>query len=422
MRRVILLGAVILTAAFGCVSSSDAYLLRILDDQAKAKALTDEGVQEYQLQLITKGDLSKIAEVREYFVVALSYDPDNVLAAQYRDLVDNFKAKRLRDKLKEANRYLAKAKRTMDEDYSLCVAVQATVSIDPSDASVTKLVQDTAKIRENLVDTFLTRVKAALAKITSTTPVATQESLYQDSFLNASRAIAVDPQNGAALSQMNAIKAELAKMYARHLDSANSLIKAGKYDTAKNEVNVLLNLNKKLGTEYDAQTRAVNYSLNYQWANNLFSRKDYAQAGVKVNAALSAQRTDEALALKKKITDIRSGVVAQESFETALKDIDSLLTQGQSDLGALLSAGNKLNALDKTTSDSDKQDQIDARRASLTSALKAYYDQAVGFYRSEDYKSAIDILQIIVQINVNYEQAADYLDKANAKQKLLDQY
>ena len=43
-------------------------------------------------------------------------------------------------------------------------------------------------------------------------------------------------------------------------------------------------------------------------------------------------------------------------------------------------------------------------------------------YRDENFKDAIDLLQTIVSVDVGYEQAADYLDKATAKEKLVEQY
>ena len=42
-------------------------------------------------------------------------------------------------------------------------------------------------------------------------------------------------------------------------------------------------------------------------------------------------------------------------------------------------------------------------------------------YRDEDFKTAIELLQTVVGVQVDYEQAGDYLDKARSKQKVLDQ-
>jgi hypothetical protein len=66
--------------------------------------------------------------------------------------------------------------------------------------------------------------------------------------------------------------------------------------------------------------------------------------------------------------------------------------------------------------------QLDDRNEKIIESLKDLYDKGVDAYRSEDFKTAIDLLQTVVAIQVDYEQASDYLDKARSKQKLLDQY
>ena len=106
-------------AVSGCASVQDTFLLEKLDGQAKARALVDEGVQQYHDQLIRKGDLSKVAAVREYFTMALRDDPQNILALRYRDLVDNFRSSQLSRALKEAEAYFTQQKRRDEEDYAM---------------------------------------------------------------------------------------------------------------------------------------------------------------------------------------------------------------------------------------------------------------------------------------------------------------
>jgi hypothetical protein len=436
IRTILFSSAVACLFLVGCVSTSDDFLLRSLDDQAKAKALVDQGIAEYQLQLVKREDYTKIAVVRQYFVVALSYDPDNLLANQYRDLVDNFKTTRLRDKLKEANTYLAKVNRKEDENYAMCLAVQAVYRIDPSNAAVVKLVNDTAPMRQTLASTYLSRARASLAKMTTTTPVATQDALYLDAFQNITKLVAIDPQNSDAKALLSTLKIELGKIFTRHSDTLRTLIAAAKFDNGKTEVAYLTDINRKLGGTFDAQLKTAGYSLYYQWARNLVSRKDYTQADAKLTTAISFSRTDEALALKKSIADAvgrnarttaqatqaASQAAQAASFDSALQEIDGLIAQAQSSLDSFADANAKINSLVGATTDQANLDQLESRRQKLQAFLKDYYDKAVAFYRSENFKDAIEILQVIVQVSVDYEQAADYLNKAQAKQKLLDQY
>ena len=84
--------------------------------------------------------------VREYFIVALRYDPDNPRAKQYLDKVDNFKSGLVRAKLKTANTLLAKPKRKEDEDFALIVALQTASAIDPANDSAAKLLKDNSAV------------------------------------------------------------------------------------------------------------------------------------------------------------------------------------------------------------------------------------------------------------------------------------
>jgi len=55
-------------ALAGCATTSapDGFLLAKLDNAAKARALVEEGINQYQAQLIRKGDLGIFDEVRVF--------------------------------------------------------------------------------------------------------------------------------------------------------------------------------------------------------------------------------------------------------------------------------------------------------------------------------------------------------------------
>lgn len=164
--------------------------------------------------------------------------------------------------------------------------------------------------------------------------------------------------------------------------------------------------------------RQVSYSLNYNWAVSLFNKKDYTTADVKNEAALAAMKTDEARALRRKIAEKNAQPQAVAvSFDTSLQDIDSLISAGE-----LVAAHRKVNSLAKVTKDPANMQQLDSRNEQILSNLKDLYDKGVDAYRNEDFKTAIDLLQTVVAIQVDYEQASDYLDKARSKQKLLEQF
>ncbi len=405
-------------------AADDAFLVKKLDDQAKSRVLTDLGVSEYQSELVNRGTYEKAKEIREYFAVALRFDPANYRAKQYLNLVDNFKNSRLRQMLKTANALVAKQKRKEQEDFEMCIAVQTAARLDPSNPEVSKLVRDTAKVRENLIEVYLSRSKASVGKVNSSTPAATRDALYLDAFKNAGKAAQIDPQNSTAAGQLSSIRAELEKIFARHNTVTSRLIAAGQFEDAKKEIAFLSDLNRKLEGTFNTEVKSVQYSLNYQWARSYFSKKDYVQADVKAASAQSYKKTDEVEALRKRIADAvaqaakaATAAAKEVSFDQALQEIDALIASGE-----LVAAKNRIDAEANGTTDQPKLDKLDDKRDKVKSFLKDLYDKAVSAYRSESFKDAIELLQTIVQIDAGYEQAADYLDKAEAKQKLIEEY
>jgi predicted Zn-dependent protease len=97
--------------------------------------------------------------------------------------------------------------------------------------------------------------------------------------------------------------------------------------------------------------------------------------------------------------------------------VDSLIEAGD-----LAAASGRIEALAKRTDDQARLDLLDSRRQKVRSYLPQMYAEAVTDYRNENFKDAIELLRTIVQVDVDFEQAADYLDKATAKEKLIEQY
>jgi len=402
----------------GCSSlGDDRFLVKNLDERGKAKALTEAGIQEYQLHLVRRAEYGMIDEIKQYFVVALRFDPASALAKKYLALVANYKESLLKASLKEAARFAQKPKRTEEETYLLCLAVQKAARIDPANQEVQKLVGDTTQARNALVDTYLGRAKAAMDKVDDKTPDAARERLSIDAFQNVSRALSADPQSLAAGNLKDSLRSDVSRIASRRLENVQKLIAAQSFADAKAQVSLLNDLNRKLDNSIEADVRGVSYTLNYKWATSLFDQKEYAQAEVKADAALALKRTEEAVALKKRISDLRARTETNISFDAALQDIDRLIAKGE-----LIAAQRKIDSLAKSATGQSKLASLDERGEKVRANLKGLYDKAVGAYRDEDFKAAIELLETVVAIDEGYEQAADYLDKAQSKQKLLEQF
>jgi len=408
----------ILACTSTSTNTSDSFLLKSLDDQSKSRALTEAGVEAYDVHLVHQAEYDKIADIRNYFVVALKYDSTNARAQQYLALVDDYKNAQLRANLRVASKALKNPKRTDDDNYAIFVALQTAIKIDPGNAEAQKMLADTASVRSALINSYIAKAKAATDKIDAKSTDSVMEAQYTEAYQQTGKALDVDPKSSDAQNQHTAARIALAKLVARRIDVAQKAIAAGNFLDARGQVNLLNDLNRRVDNSFDADVRQVSYTLNYTWAVSLYNRKDYTTAEVKNEAALAVMKTDEARALRSKLAEKTAQPTATPvSFDASLQDIDNLIVAGE-----LVAAHRKVNALAKVTKEPSNMQQLDSRNEKILSSLRDLYDKGVDAYRNEDFKAAIDLLQTVVAIQVDYEQAADYLDKARSKQKLLEQF
>jgi hypothetical protein len=407
MGKFLVFVVAVLLLVFSCTSANDAFLIKALDDQSKAQALTNQGVQEYELHLAHRQDFNLIPQIRQYFSVALAFDPNNAQAQQYLALIDNYKSQKLQSNLNSATKALAKAKRTDDDNYALFVSLQSAARVDPGDPNVKKMLGETSQERARLVDTYLAKSRASLSSLSDKTPDAAREKVYIDALSSARKALDVDPKSVAAQTQVDAARVELAKIVAGRTLAIQKLIAASKFADARTQVTALNELNRRTGNSYDAEVRNASYSLNYFWAQSLFTQKDYATAEVRVDAALAVQRSEEASALKRQIAAARTRADASVSFDATLQDIDRLIASDE-----LVSAHRRIDVLAKAAKDQAQLATLDERRQTILGKLKDVYEEGVHAYQDEDFKTAIERLQTVVGVQVDYEQAGDYLAKA----------
>jgi len=419
MKKLTFLACLLVGGLLACtsVNDSDSFLIKTLDDQSKSRALTEAGVEEYDIHLVHQAEFEKIADIRNYFVVALKFDSTNARAQQYLALVDGYKSAQLKKNLSAASRVLKNPKRSDDDNYAVLVSLQAAMRIDPGNADAQKMLNDTASLRSALVNSYLAKAKAATDKIDDKTSDSVTEKQYTEAFQQSGMALDIDPKNARAQAQRNAAHAELAKLVSRRVGVAQKAIAAANFTDARTQVSALNDLNRRVNNGFDSDVRQVTYSLNYTWALNLYNKKDYTTAEVKNEAALAVMKTDEARALRRMIADKSVQPVVAVSFTTSLQDIDNLIATGE-----LVAAHRKVDSLAKVTKDPAGMQQLDSRNDKILTSLKDLYEKGVDAYRNEDFKTAIDLLQTVVAIQVDYEQASDYLDKARSKQKLLEQF
>ena len=159
------------------------------------------------------------------------------------------------------------------------------------------------------------------------------------------------------------------------------------------------------------------YLLNFRWAKSLFERRDYTGAETRLDAALAVRRTEEAAGLQRRIAQARAKSEAGSSFEAGLEEVDRLLAAGD-----LAAACRRSERLAQSTQERARLAAVEERREQIHRELPGLYARAVEYYRAENFGKAVQTLEVVLAIDVEYEQAAEYLDKARTKQALLRQY
>ena len=409
----------VLVLAMSCASLKyNNFLLKNLDDTNKAIALTKQGIAAYTSYLVEQNAYDKTDMVRQYFVVALHYDPANPEAQQYLDKVDNFKTVLAADKLQVAERLLAKPTRQDDENYILIVALLTAAEVDPSNASTAKLLRENTALQVSLVEHYLKSSKESQAKAEKaavTDPG--RETMYINSFDAAVKASTLAPTNAQVTKQKLTIKAELEKAFNRHIGGVAKFVSQSKFEDAKAELGRVSALDSRLGHVHGVDVTTATYSLYFQWAKVLAAKGSAQDANDKLDIAISLKKSDEAAALRKKLKEKMASENKGPSFDAALPEIDKFIAKGD-----LLGANKRITAAARLTTDKSKLRQLDPRRAKLVAALGDIYEKGVADYRAENFKSAIEELSVVVGIDSDYQQASDYLGKAKEKQKLLDQF
>ncbi|MBL8967047.1 MAG: hypothetical protein JNG85_08560, partial [Spirochaetaceae bacterium] len=375
------------------------------------------GAEDYKVRLVQKGDIDAIADVAKYFSTALRYDPRNQEAARYAALVEDFRAARLRKSVGEATALLKKAKRTEAEDFALVAASRRALRLDAGDDDAQRIFKETSEVRAKLVDVYLARADATLAKATPTAAAAVKEKAFVEAFKEVNKALAVEPKHFDANKTYGSLRSEISAIVKGRLAGVTPLVEKRSFSEARAQLLVVKDLDSKLEGAFSADIVGVEYDLYYHWAENLYAAKDYANASLRLDAALAAKRGSEAVALKKKIDDARSVAELGASFGAGLSNVDRYIAAG--DLGR---AQRVLAGLSKGSLDAARKRQLNDRRDAVRAALGEVYERGVRLYKEETFKEAIAAFETVIAVDPDYEEVASYLDKARAKQKLLDQF
>ncbi len=416
-RNPLALGLLCLSLA-SCASLGDPFMLAFdVDGAYQAEALVAEGKDAYKERLVARGEVAASQEVQRYFEAALRYDPTNAEAARYLAVVEDYRASRFADSIKKAEVLLDKPKRSADEEYAMLLAVRRASSIFPSDAAAAKLMQATGDERKSYVQARLGEAEAIRAGIKADAKDAERERAYIQAFTLVARIRDVEPKDVKGNIAYRELKADIAAIMERRLEGMSAMAAKGSFEEAKGVLSLVKDLDQKIGYEFKDDIVAAEYGLYLSWAQYHEGRKEWGKADARVRSALAAQKGAEAVALQKRIAAAADAEERGASFDAGLKNLDAYIARKD-----LVKAQRLLVSLSKTAGDATQRGALDRRRKALQDAIPPVYQAGVTAYREERFKDAVASFEVVVAVVGAYEDAVDYLDKARAKQKLLDQY
>lgn len=398
------------------VSREDAFLSEKIQDDVKSRMLTDEGIRLHGLMIKERKEYTRIPQIKEYFEVALLFDPGNAEAKKYLEVMEDLRVYLHSENLKSAKRLIALEKPSETEEYRLMKATQNAVYYDPASTEAAELYKKVQPRREAVIKGLLDKTDAALAKARSG-KAGEQQAAYIEAFQLALQALAIAPNHQKALSVKTSLRQEISTIVAGRIGEINKTISSGKYREAEKAVESIQDLNKKLENEFDKELAAAQYRLYYSWAEANFKNQQFADAAARARKALGFQRSKEALAIIDKVSSQVSASDKESGFDAGLKKLDDLVAR--SDIAGSMALIQSLNRLASTPA---QQKSIDTKRNKLAEVLPDLYTRGVAAYKSEDLAKAIELLELVVLVDSGFKDAQDYLDKAKSKKKLLDQY
>ncbi len=402
----------------GCASlGDDLFLVNNLSARAKAEALVEEGAVAYRERLVAKGDLAALPEVAKYFDTALRYDPENRDAARYANLVAEFRSVRLRASVKEGGGLLKKPSRSEAENLALALAARRAIDLDASDEEAKALYRATEGVRAELAATFLARVEASMAKAKNEASSAVKERAYLDAFRDAAQVVAIEPRHAKAQRLHGSLRKEVGKIVKARLAGIDPLVQTGAYAEAKAQLGFVKELDAKLSGAFADEVAKAEYALYCRWAERLFADKDYAGADARIKSALAVKRGPEALALQKAVEQKRTELELGATFNQGIANLDRYIAARD-----LVRAQRVLSGLARQDLDAERKRQLNERRETLRAAVAEVYERGLRAYKAESFKEAIAAFEAVVAVDESYLEVASYLEKARAKQKLLEQF
>ncbi len=401
----------------GCTTIGDSFLVQNLEDTDKARALTEKGIELYKRDILANENYASIRAVGRYFETALGFDPANRTAREYIARLSGLKDEFVKEKVAIAAKYLKSAKRSETDNYNLCYAVQKAYEADPANADVINLRKTIEPIVSALVKKYNATAAALAKQVTDKDGTAKRERLFLDIHDNYRSALRIKPDDAESMQGMKNAEAEIAGLFTLHMNEARKSIAARSYAKAETEVKALSAINRRLGGQYEDPVNGVTYDLYIAWAKQTVDSKNYESAAVFIDKALVARKTAEAAGLRDAIDKERNKALLATMFGRWIADIDNALANKD-----YVTAYWKIKDLKGKVTTPAHADAVRYRETRVSAAIPELFKSAVSFYNEEKFVQAIGIFTMLADTDRNNAEVREYLDRAQAKQKVLEAY
>ncbi len=409
----VLAGTVVLFSS--CTSlRANMFLIKETTPQEKAALLFKKGLSLYNEDLIERNDLKAIPKIRGYFADALAIDPMHPQAAQYIETIDAYKQKTLESYKKTAATLYAKEKRTDTQNYEMVLAVKKASDINKVDLELSRLKADTKEVRNAVVQSKVDQILVLEPKMLAEKNQVTQAKLLKDTDKLVQEILNIDPSNKEADRVGKEIDTLAEGLVQKDITTAKEKLAAKKYADAETAV---LRAEKTLTTmtaEPNKDLQILKYQIYYSWSVSLLGTKKYQSATDKANLAIMVNKSQEAVALRSKIS--KASLVRDYDADIAdiLDSVEASLSRGDTATAQSVINTNLLKLKNQTNKNS-----LSAKMENVSAQLKTLYQDGISRYNEEDYAGAQSKFAMVVKTKPDYEQAQAYLDRTNTKIRAL---
>ncbi|MCR4440136.1 MAG: tetratricopeptide repeat protein [candidate division KSB1 bacterium] len=346
-----------------------------------------------------KNDLDK---ARDIFQTILLVQEDHQGARSYLDRLQSLNRERAREHYLKGHALLSDGKiREAKQE------LEQALAYDPEHAGAQRLLQE--------VSAELGRQQRQVEALLADAIRAERYNEYLRAYTKYRQAQSLDPSNQSAASGVKRLAERVASHINARLAGGTAAYRRGDYAEARRLLSQVLQLDpqhQEASRLLQLSEQAINRLADESYARGmaLFNAQDYAAALSEFGKVLS-YRPDHAgaLAMRRKVGD--------------LLGVQKLIDQAQQ----AMARGNLPEALRLFTQVVETDPSHAAARRGvkecqerMASLAEEYFNRGMALYAEEDYRSAIELWNKVLEINPNHSGAREYKKKAQEQLRALE--